>query len=86
MSNDQLSVWNKWATSQGLDQNDIRIGTLIRQLVTVRERIEHARIRINEEEERKKGIEELKRGVCRRKSLRLSIHTLSPTYKIFVIN
>lgn len=73
--NHQMMVWReevvrlsntgleRWAKSHGLDENDIKIGTVIRQIVAIRERIELTHIRIKEEEERVKGLEERKRAM-----------------------
>ncbi|MBW1796624.1 MAG: hypothetical protein JRJ38_19785 [Deltaproteobacteria bacterium] len=70
--NHQMWVWRKevierstaglekWASKQGLDSKDIRIGTLIRQLLAVRERIERSRKRTEEEDGRRKELNKQK--------------------------
>jgi superfamily I DNA and/or RNA helicase len=47
----------QWARKEGLDPNDIRVGTLARQVANARSLIESVRRQVGEEHERKKSME-----------------------------
>lgn len=49
-----------WASNHGLDPIEIQLGSLVRQIVGYRERIDRLRERIKEEEDRKSGMTKLK--------------------------